>query len=212
MSAAAAACPHCGYPLTPAASSPTPASPAVVTTSVADLDALGTELAADVSEALRQAGFDPTRTGPVRIGSVTVERPAGGGVPPVSRFNAATTWGGYSFGYDYKSKWTLLGLPLLAMSKGFDPATGRKRVAKGWVAVGDVAVGLLAVGGAAFGGVCLGGVAVGVVSLGGLAVGLAFAMGGAAIGTVAVGGLAIGLYAAGGGAFGLHALGATGMH
>ena len=55
-------------------------------------------------------------------------------------------------GFAYRSRATFLGLPLLAVSRGVDPATGRTRVAAGLVAVAGAAVGVvLAVGGAAIG-------------------------------------------------------------
>jgi predicted RNA-binding Zn-ribbon protein involved in translation (DUF1610 family) len=121
---------------------------------------------------------------------------------------------GRIFGYEYRSEATLLGLPLLHVATGIDPATGRRRVAKGIIAVGDVAVGLFALGGLAAGGVTLGGCSLGLISLGGLAIGLVFALGGAAVGGIALGGAALGVVAIGGGAVGYYALGggAWGMH
>ena len=98
------------------------------------------------------------------------------------------------------------GLPLLHIATGMDPRTGRKRVAKGIIAIGDVAVGVIALGGVALGGLSFGGLSLGLVALGGLSVGAGLALGGLAIGTVAIGGAAIGYYAMGGGAFGAHVL------
>src|SRR5438270_12642839 len=72
-----------------------------------------------------------------------------------------------AYGYEYRSKATLFGLPLVHVATGFDPATGRKRVAKGVIAIGDVALGGFAVGGMAIGGIAVGGCAVGVLALGG---------------------------------------------
>ncbi len=74
-------------------------------------------------------------------------------------------------------------------------------MAKGWIAIGDIAFGILfALGGVAFGGVSFGGLAIGGVCLSGLGVGV-YAFGGAAIGVYAVGGLALASHAAlGGGA------------
>jgi zinc-ribbon domain len=118
------------------------------------------------------------------------------------------------FGYEYRSEQTLGGLPLVHVATGYDPVTGRKRVAKGIIAIGDVAVGVVSLGGVAFGGLTLGGCSLGLVSLGGLAIGVLLALGGAAIGGIALGGGAIGLVAIGGGAFGFYALGggAGGVH
>jgi len=119
-----------------------------------------------------------------------------------------------AMGREYKSKANLFGLPLLHVATGFDPKTGRKRVAKGVIALGDVAVGVFAAGGVAMGGVTFGGVSLGLISLGGLALSLLLAVGGLAIGGVAFGGMACGIVAIGGGAVGFYAAGggAWGVH
>jgi hypothetical protein len=124
-----------------------------------------------------------------------------------------------AFGVEYKSRASILGLPLVHIAMGIDPRTGRKRIAKGVIAIGDVAVGVLAMGGVAAGGVAFGGVAVGVLSIGGAALGVlaaigglavgGFAFGGLAAGAIALGGLAVGYYAFGGAAFGAHVVSGT---
>jgi predicted Ser/Thr protein kinase len=124
------------------------------------------------------------------------------------------------YGFEYKSKTTLFGLPLVHMATGFDPATGRKRVAKGIFAYGDVACGVVAFGGVAYGGLVFGGlgfgvfpiagVAIGLFALGGLAISLLVALGGVAVSAVATGGLAVGYFAQGGLALGVHASGSNG--
>ncbi len=115
-----------------------------------------------------------------------------------------------AFGTEFRSKTTLFGIPLLHIAFGLDPKTGRKRVAKGIVALGDVAIGAFACGGVALGGVAFGGLSVGLVSLGGLALGLMLAVGGLAVGALAFGGLAVGGVALGGGAVGYYAAGGGG--
>ncbi len=123
-------------------------------------------------------------------------------------------------GYEYRSKRTLFGLPLVHVARGIDPATGRPRVAKGIIAIGDAfAIGGLAIGGGGAVGIIAlgGGVGLGLLSFAGLAVGVLLAiggaalggvaLGGAAVGGVAIGGAAVGYYALGGGAFGVHPLG-----
>ncbi len=117
-------------------------------------------------------------------------------------------------GYEYRSPITFMGLPLVHIARGRDPATGRTRVARGIVAIGERAHGLVAIGGAAFGGIALGGFALGLLSLGGASVGLLLALGGVAVGGLAVGGWALGLVAIGGGAIGYYAVGgfAAGAH
>jgi len=92
----------------------------------------------------------------------------------------------------------ILGWPLYAVEIGGDPATGRTRgVARGIIAVGDVAVGLVAVGGVAVGVLPVGGISIGVLSVGGVAIGFA-ALGGLAVGGLALGGVALAPYAMGG--------------
>lgn len=114
-------------------------------------------------------------------------------------------------GYEYRSRTELFGLPLLHVAAGWDPVTGRRRIAKGIIAVGDIAIGALAVGGVALGGVAVGGLGVGLAALGGAAIGVLLGLGGFAAGYVAMGGLAIGVYAMGGLALGAHTIGATGQ-
>ncbi|MFV1968907.1 MAG: serine/threonine protein kinase, partial [Pirellulaceae bacterium] len=119
-------------------------------------------------------------------------------------------------GYEYRSPRELFGWPLVHIATGIDPRTGRKRVAKGIIAIGDVAVGgLFALGGGAVGPIAIGGCGVGLYTIGGASLGLFGALGGAAIGLgVSLGGLAIGTLAAGGGAVGYYAYGggASGVH
>jgi hypothetical protein len=150
----------------------------------------------------------PAPAAPERRPSPLVSSPA---VPP-----QLARW----LGREYRSKRTLWGWPLVHIATGVDPQTGRKRVARGIIAIGDVAFGVVALGGAFCAGIIAvgGGAAVGVLALGGgaaLGLGLALggglavgglALGGAAVGIVAVGGLAVGHYALGGGGFGTHVL------
>jgi hypothetical protein len=100
----------------------------------------------------------------------------------------------------YRSSVRLFGLPVIHVTTG-EIVDGRphRGIAKGWIAIGDIAFGLLfAAGGVAVGGVAVGGLAGGVLTVGGLAVGLG-AVGGLAIGGLAAGGAAFGWSAAFGG-------------
>lgn len=119
---------------------------------------------------------------------------------------------GSYWGYEYKSKLKLLGLPLVHVAQGIDSQTGRPRVAKGIIAIGNIAIGVVALGGMAFGGLVLGGLAIGVIALAGLAIGVA-AVGGVALAIyLAMGGLAVSAtYAIGGFAIAPHAIGANGV-
>ncbi len=122
-------------------------------------------------------------------------------------------------GVDYRSKATLFGLPLLHVTSGIDPQTGRARVAKGIIAIGGRAQGVIAFGGVATGGFAFGGVAIGVfafggfglglIAFGGVAVALLAALGGGAIAPIAIGGEAMGFLACGGQAIGAHVLDAA---
>ncbi|HXC98846.1 MAG TPA: protein kinase [Verrucomicrobiae bacterium] len=120
-------------------------------------------------------------------------------------------------GFEYRSRATLFGLPLLHMATGGDPVTGRPRVARGIIAIGGIAQGVLAFGGVAMGGLTFGGVSLGVIALGGcalgaasfggLAIALLAAFGGLAIAPIAVGGGAVGYLAFGGGVLAVHPFG-----
>lgn len=97
---------------------------------------------------------------------------------------------------EYRSKFVLLGLPLLHVRLGI-PAGEKMKPAVGWIAVGDYAVGVLvAVGGISLGGVSIGGIAGGLLAIGGVSLG-GLSIGGLAIGGLALGGVAIGWVAEG---------------
>jgi hypothetical protein len=112
-------------------------------------------------------------------------------------------WCGW-YGYEYKSSATIGTWPLIHVCAGRDPVTMRPRIAKGVVAIGDVAVGVLAIGGLACGLFTVGGGSIGLLlAVGGAALGLGVSVGGFAVGSIAIGGAAIGfIYAVGGAAFG----------
>jgi hypothetical protein len=132
-------------------------------------------------------------------------RPRSGGQMPVG-YPVAYWWG-----YEYRSQAELFGWPLIHIAHGVDPQTGRLRVARGILAIGNGAIGLVAIGGWAVGGLAIGGMGLGVLALGGLAVG-GLVLGGIALAFwFAVGGMAFSLmYAIGGLALAPHALAGTG--
>lgn len=84
---------------------------------------------------------------------------------------------------EYVSNVRLFGWPLVHITRGKCPETGKRIIARGFIAIGRVAVGGVAVGQASFG----------VVAVGQLAVGLLFGLGQAATGVLCIGQLAIGL-------------------
>lgn len=118
------------------------------------------------------------------------------------------------FGREYRSKTELFGWPLVHIAFGIDARTGKRKVAKGIIAIGDSAIGGLAIGGSAFGVLACGGLSIGLVSLGGLSIGLLLAIGGCSIGYASFGGMALGAIAIGGCAVGYYAYGgaALGRH
>lgn len=109
--------------------------------------------------------------------------------------------------YEYKSRRTLWGLPLVhihLMSRGLCRA-------KGVLAIGNVATGLVALGGFSFGLVSLGAISLGLLfSLGGLSLGL-FSLGAVAAGVLAAGAVALGWLALGASAAGQYAVGAAAL-
>jgi tRNA A-37 threonylcarbamoyl transferase component Bud32 len=119
--------------------------------------------------------------------------------------------------WEYRSKTTFLGWPLVHVVSGHDPRTGGHKVAAGWIAVGDAAAvgGIAVAGGWAFGGLAVaGGGAIGLFTLaGGFTLGIIALAGGVAVAGLlgAAGGLALasGLAIAGGYALGQFAIGSS---
>ncbi len=107
---------------------------------------------------------------------------------------------GLRIGGEYKSSFKIFGLPLIHVATGFNPETGGLRVARGIIAIGNVAIGFLALGGVALGVITFGGLALGIAAIGGFAIAAYAAVGGVAIGGyAALGGLAVAGYLAVGG-------------
>lgn len=106
-------------------------------------------------------------------------------------------WYGYGprLAYEYKSSWAIGSWPLVHVCGGVDPVTMRPRIAKGIIAIGDIAVGVLAIGGVACGLFSIGGASLGLLAaVGGAAIGAGCSIGGFAVGSIAIGGVAIGFY------------------
>ncbi len=125
--------------------------------------------------------------------------------------------GSSSWNLNYRSSREIFGLPLLHVTTGTNPETGKERHAKGILAVGGKATGVIAVGGRAYGGIAFGGIAVGIIAFGGLSIGvislggiafaLYLALGGVAAGWAAIGGTTLGVYSYGSSPRGIHTLG-----
>ena len=93
---------------------------------------------------------------------------------------------------EWSTKKHLFGLPLVHIAWGYDPETGNKRIARGIVAIGEVAVGGIAIGGISLGGIAVGGISVGLASAGGIALALWLAWGAVSVGMQPYGVVAIG--------------------
>ena len=83
--------------------------------------------------------------------------------------------------FEFRSKEEINGLPLIHINIGTNPETGRPLVAKGVVAIGNIAFGVVSIGAAAFGVVTLAAFGLGIVSLASVAIGI-IALGAVALG------------------------------
>lgn len=83
--------------------------------------------------------------------------------------------------FKYRSRGEINGWPLIHINLGTDPETGQPLVAKGVIAIGNIAVGIVSIGAVAFGVVTLAGFGLGIVSLAGISTGIV------ALGAIALG-------------------------
>lgn len=89
-------------------------------------------------------------------------------------------------GWEYKSKTTVLGIPLVHV------VSDKMKIAKGIIAVGPVSVGIVSLGGVSAGVFSFGGLSLGLIALGGLSLGFLLAIGGMAVAyDIAIGGMSI---------------------
>jgi RNA polymerase sigma factor (sigma-70 family) len=117
----------------------------------------------------------------------TLKKEHGGNFPPSA--------------YEYRSPWSLFGLPLIHVRVGdrFDVVRGP---VKAWIAIGSShAVGVI---------FASGGIAVAPISFGGIAIGLV-SFGAMSLGAFSIGALSLGIWAFGGMAVGIQVAGATGL-
>jgi hypothetical protein len=99
-------------------------------------------------------------------------------------------------GFHWKTRIGLFGLPLICVSFGRDER-GKRRIAKGFIAIGNYAVGGLAVGQFAAGIFSIGQFALGIAALGQLAIAGLAGFGQFSLGMFAVGQFVAGIYAKG---------------
>jgi len=85
---------------------------------------------------------------------------------------------------EYTSNRTFLGLPLIHFTKGINPETGRRKMARGIIAIGRFAKGFIAIGQLAFG----------IVTFSQLGIGLLFSLSQLSIAPFAIGQGAIGYF------------------
>ncbi len=116
---------------------------------------------------------------------------------------------------EFRSNTEVFGMPLLHYTRGICPETGRRVVARGFVAVGRLAIGVIAIGQASAGVIALGQASAGVVlslaqagagllAIGQLAAGVLLGLGQFATGITAIGQLAAGQYVLAQVGFGQH--------
>jgi len=99
-------------------------------------------------------------------------------------------------GFEWKTRASLFGLPLICVSYGRD-SQGRTRIARGWLAVGQFAFGGIAIGQFGAGIVAIGQFVAGILSCGQLALGILMAVGQISCGVFAIGQIVVGIYGVG---------------
>jgi len=106
--------------------------------------------------------------------------------------------------YEYKSKRSLFGLPLVHIHIG----TGAKK-AKGIIAIGNIASGVIALGLISMGVISSGLLSLGLFAFGTFAVGLLLAVGMISLGTFSIGAIAFGIFTLGAISIGVYSIGAV---
>ncbi len=106
---------------------------------------------------------------------------------------------------EFRSNTQVFGMPLVHYTRGICPETGRRVVARGFLAVGRLALGVIAIGQASAGVVGIGQVSIGIIlclaqaggalfAAGQVALGVLYGLGQFATGDTAIGQLAVGRY------------------
>ena len=105
--------------------------------------------------------------------------------------------------YEYKSKKTFLGIPVIHINVGRGLYSAKGIIAIGTIARGVISVGIFSLGLISIGSLSLGllmsmgGFSIGSISIGGVSIGV-LALGGISVGILSIGGLSLGKYAIGG--------------
>jgi uncharacterized membrane protein (DUF485 family) len=109
------------------------------------------------------------------------------------------------WGYEWRSRQEMFGLPLVHVAIGWNPETGKLRIAKGVVAVGQFGIGFITIAQFGFGLVFgFGQFLAAPVAVAQFALGLFFGLGQFATGYIAIGQLAAGVYVLAQQGFGEH--------
>lgn len=98
------------------------------------------------------------------------------------------------WGFEWKSRTTAFGLPLIHIAFGLNRNTGKLLIAKGIVSIGIFGIGIVSVTMVGMGVIALGQFSFGIIAIAQFAVGIYFALGQFAAGFVAVGQFACGKY------------------
>ena len=106
--------------------------------------------------------------------------------------------------YEYKSKKTLFGLPLIHINIGRGI-----RKAKGIIAIGNISCGIISLGFVSLGVLSFGLISMGLFSLAVLSIALILAVGTISIGTFSIGAISIGVFSLGALSIGKYAIGAS---
>jgi uncharacterized membrane protein (DUF485 family) len=107
--------------------------------------------------------------------------------------------------HEFTSHMKLFNLPLIHYTSGICPETGRRKIAKGIIAVGRTSIGVLAIGQLSAGLIAIGQISIAlllafaqvclsVIAIGQFTIGLYFAIGQIAFGYIAIGQFAMGYY------------------
>ncbi|MCL2076788.1 MAG: helix-turn-helix domain-containing protein [Oscillospiraceae bacterium] len=106
--------------------------------------------------------------------------------------------------YEYKSKKSLFGLPLVHINVGWGAYK-----AKGIIAIGNISSGFISIGLASFGIVSIGLVGAGIIGIGTFCIGLLLAIGAISVGTFSIGAVAFGIFTLGAVSIGMFSYGAA---
>ncbi|MEW6136970.1 MAG: hypothetical protein AB1733_01975 [Thermodesulfobacteriota bacterium] len=123
-----------------------------------------------------------------------VSHPTESDAVPEGKSSAILT--GAPGGFEWKTRTTLFGIPLVCISFGLD-AQGKTKIAKGFVAIGQWAVGGITISQFGLGLISVGQFALGFAAIGQLALGVLTGIGQLAVGVFAVGQCVIGIYGRG---------------